>query len=204
MKNLSTGVHYPTPIVIFVLNFKTMIMKRLVFIVFVLVIFGCKKDDRGQLDKNAMISIWPSESTKAMVHLSNYEIVRQAESLSFYSPSFSGPGTRGFTKDQRDTINTRLLMFGTDIIDQFGNYVPEFIEGNDFVIRRNLATPIQTPRWDTIAYIPNSVIQAAKIAIQKAYAEGNYTEVYRVFDEAFTFIPCTAEEWRALKSAQQN
>lgn len=204
MKNLSTGRYYLLPIVIFVLNFNTMIMKRLVFIVVILAIFGCKKDDKGRLDKDAMISIWPSGATKAMVHLSNYEIVRQAESLSFYSPSFTGPGTRGFTKDQRDTINTRLLMFGRDIIDQFGNYVPEFIEGNDFVIRRNLATPVQTPKWDTIAYIPNSVIQAAKTAIQKAYAEGNFTEVYRVFDEAFTFIPCTAEEWRALKSTQQN
>lgn len=182
-----------------------MIMKRLVFIVFVLVIFGCKKDDRGQLDKNAMISIWPSgATTKATNHLSNYEIVRQAESLSFYSPSFTGPGTRGFTKDQRDTINVRLLMFGSDIIDQFGNYVPEFIEGNDFVIRRNLATPVQTPIWDTIAYIPNAVIKSARATIQKAYTDGDYTEVYRVFNEAFTFIPCGGEEWRALKRTLQN
>lgn len=183
-----------------------MIMKRLVFIVFVLAIFGCKKDDRGQLDKNAMISIWPSgATTKATNHLSNYEIVRQAESISYFNPDIVSTSiTRGFTKDQRDTINTRLLMFGTDIIDQFGNYVPEFIEGNDFVIRRNLATPIQTPIWDTIAYIPNAVIKSARATIQKAYAEGNYTEVYRVFDEAFTFIPCGGEEWRALKRTLQN
>ncbi|MCK9629462.1 MAG: hypothetical protein M0R37_12840 [Bacteroidales bacterium] len=183
-------------------------MKRLVFIVIILAIFGCKKDDRGQLDKNAMISIWPSgaaTTTKATNHLSNYEIVRQTYDISFYNLSmFETSAARMFTKDQRDTVNIRLLMFGRDIIDQFGNYVPDFIEGNDFVIRRNLATPIQTPIWDTIAYIPNAVIKSARATIQKAYAEENYTEVYRVFNEAFTFIPCGGEEWRALKRTLQN
>lgn len=180
-------------------------MKRIFIAAIIIIIAGCSKENKGQLDQNAMISIWPSgATTKAANHLSNYEIVRQSESLSFYSPSFTGPGTRGFTQDQRDTINVRLLMFGSDIIDQFGNYVPEFIEGNDFVIRRNLATPIQPPIWDTVAYIPNAVIRAARTTIQKAYTDGDYTEVYRVFNEAFTFIPCSGEEWRALKRTLQN
>lgn len=192
--------------VIFVLNFNALIMKKLIFALIVMSLFACKKDDRGQLDRNAMISIWPQGAvTKAANHLSSYEIVRQAYDISFYNlPLFETSAARMFTKNQRDTVNVRLLMFGSDIIDQFGNYVPDFIEGSDFVIRRNLATPVQTPIWDTIAYVPNAVIKSARTAIQKAYAEENFTEVYRVFDEAFTFTPCGGEEWRALKRTLQN
>ena len=42
---------------------------------------------------------------------------------------------------------------------------------------------------DTIAYVPNDVINTACPLIEAAYADENYTEVYRLFNEAFTFIP---------------
>jgi hypothetical protein len=130
-------------------------MKKLVFVVIVLSFISCKKDNSGLLNPNAMISIWPAGHvgiiTKATEHLSNYEIVRQAESLSCEN-EITGGGSRGFAKHQRDTINVRLLMYGTDIIDQDGNYTGEFIESKNFVLRRNLAPLNATPIRDTIAY----------------------------------------------------
>jgi hypothetical protein len=180
-------------------------MKRIFFAAIIIIIAGCSKENKGQLDKNAMISIWPQGTqTKAENHLSNYEIVRQATNLSFYSSEWMGVGTRNFNKDQRDTINVRLLMYGTDIIDQNGLYVKEFVQGYDIVIRRNLTVLPATPVWDTIAYIPNNIISSAKIQIKDAYDRGDFAMVYELFNTAFTFVPCTSTEWRQLKAQGKN
>jgi len=187
-----------------------MIMKRIIILIFlVAALAGCKKEDKGQLDPNAVISIRPDLSvslqTKAVWHLSNKEIVKQARNLSWYNETISGTSiTRAFIDAHRDTVNVRLKMWGTDIIDQFGNYVTEFINGRDFVIRRNLAPPTQTPIYDTIAYIPQSVIVAARSQIKAAYDNGDYNTVYALFDSAFKFRQITGAEWRALKAQNQN
>lgn len=189
-----------------------MIMKRIIILIFIVAAMaGCKKEDKGQLDPNATISIRPDMSvsqsiqTKAVWHLSNKEIVKQARNIAFYNPEvFSGPGTRAFADNQRDTVNVRLLMYGRDIIDQFGNYITEFINGRDFVIRRNLAPPLQNPVYDTIAYIPQSVINSARSQIRAAYDNSDFNTVYALFDNAFKFRQITGAEWRALKAQNQN
>lgn len=169
-----------------------------------------KEPSKGQLDPNAMISLKPdlsaqSVQTKAIWHLSNKEIVKQARNISFYNEAVAGTNlTRAFIEAHRDTVNIRLLMWGTDIIDQFGNYVTEFIGGRDFVIRRNLASPTQTPIYDTIAYIPQSVINSARSQIKAAYDAGDFSTVYALFDNAFKFRQINGAEWRALKAQNQN
>lgn len=189
-------------------------MKKLT-IILIIALFAAvsctKEPSKGQLDPNAMISLKPdlsatqSVQTKAIWHLSNKEIVKQAWNLSFYNEEVATTNlARGFSQAQRDTINVRLLMWGTDIISQFGLYVTEFINGRDFVIRRNLAPINQNPIWDTIAYIPQSIIVAARSQIKAAYDAGDYTTVYALFDNAFKFRQITGAEWRALKAQGQN
>ncbi len=34
--------------------------------------------------------------------------------------------------------------------------------------------------------------------------EANFTEIYKLFSDAFVFIPCTAEEYRELEAAGLN
>ena len=180
-------------------------MKKFLVLIFIIALFACEKEDKkGKLDPNAVVSIRPDLSavaTKAAWHLSSKEIVKQAYNLSWYNEQVMGTSiARGFIDAHRDTINVRLLMWGTDIIDQFGNYQTEFIEGRDFVIRRNLAGPTQTPVYDTIAYIPQSVIAGARSQIRAAYDAENFTAVYALFDNAFKFRPITGAEWRTLKA----
>ena len=190
-------------------NKKHFTMKKLFLLLFLVTAMSCTKDNNGKLNPNAMISIWPKgavQTTKAKdFHLSNLEIVKQTFNLSFYNENMgSGNLVRGFAPAQRDTVNIRLLMWGTDIIGQFGDYVTEFIDGHDFVLRRNLATPPATPIYDTIAYISNNVILNARNRIKSAYDSGNYTAVYAAFDSVFTFIPITGAEWRELKTQNKN
>lgn len=180
-------------------------MKKILILIFIIALFACEKDDKkGKLDPNAVVSIKPdlsAVSTKAAWHLSNKEIVKQARNISFYNEAvFAGPGIRDFIEAHRDTVNVRLLMWGTDIINQFGEYVTEFIEGRDFVIRRSFTVLPTPPVYDTIAYIPQSVINSARAQIKAAYDDEDFTTVYTLFDNAFKFRPITGAEWRTLKA----
>ena len=51
-----------------------------------------------------------------------------------------------------------------------------------------------------VAYIPNAKMDIAQKAIRKAWSEGNNEDVYRLFQEAFTFIPITDKAWNELKA----
>lgn len=78
-----------------------------------------------------------------------------------------------------------------------GEYVPAFIESTDVVLTRG---SYDDKTADTIAYISNQVMQDAQKIIKAAYDAGDYATCYAEFDKAFTFIPITGEEWRALKA----
>ena len=131
--------------------------------------------------------------------------------------------------NQRDTIsdNPALLMFGTDIIDSEGRFNKSFLFGRDVVIfglryqgklttygdRQSYGDDFENSLGyligkqgvkDTIAYIPNAVMREAQGRIEKAYNEGNYTEVYRLFHETFRFRPITGKKWRELKAQGLN
>ena len=136
---------------------------------------------------------------------------------------------KGFAM-QRDTTseNPALLMFGTDIIGSTGGFQKDFLYARDVVITavrykgrlttyndrhsydpndypNSLAAAIQKEGVvDTIAYLPTSVMREAQIKIEKAFNDSNYTEVYRLFNEAFRFKPITARKWRELKAQGLN
>ena len=53
---------------------------------------------------------------------------------------------------------------------------------------------------DTIAYMPSENRLAAYDKLIKLFSEDelNWTEIYRVFNEGFIFVPCTGEEFKEL------
>lgn len=205
--------------------------------------YSCKDDqvnDNGKLDPNAMINLRPAAGTvlrsattprlrSASIgpeHLTALEIVLQTVNLKFWNEPIFGHqfAGRGFDPLQRDTLAPMLKMWGSDIISQFGLYVPDFIEAEDCVLERLILVKFATNDTvifnpiicrpfeqdydksilDTIAYIPNSVLRNAEIQIKAAYANNDFTTVYELFNTAFTFIPITGPEWRDLKSKGLN
>lgn len=131
--------------------------------------------------------------------------------------------------NQRDTIsdNPALLMFGTDIINSSGRFNKSFLFARDVVIfglryqgklttygdrqaedddpEKDLGMLIgKYGVKDTIAYIPNAVMREAQGKIEKAFNDGNYTEVYKLFHETFRFRPITGKKWRELKAQGLN
>lgn len=168
---------------------------------------SCESTDKGKgkLDPNAMISLRPAAGVQlqsaskvdANGHFTAKEIVEQASSIWFWNKAITTQNAlgRGFAAVQRDFVNLRLLMWGTDIITMEGQYAPDFIEGEDVILTKE----IEMRTMDTIGYIPNSVLRKAQPLIKAAYDAGDYTTVYDLFDKAFTFTPITGAEWLELK-----
>ena len=163
------------------------------------------------IDPLATVNIKPAAGTVMKVkaennpaHLTALEIVKQTTVIQINSFLFGKIqiGERGFESTQRDTISEIpcLKMYGLDIINQEGNYVPDFIESTDCIlIKFDLHAPYGAPR-DTLAYIPNATLRAAEVLIKQAYEAKDMQLILNTFNTAFTFIPITGAEYKALKA----
>lgn len=179
---------------------------------------SCKKD--GLLDPTAMVALNgrenPAASTAKSDMLSIGDIVRQADEIFFtdidtaFSPNkpLTIHPRRVIYYAHRDTVNNRILMWATDIISAEGDLLDEcgnFIRGRNTVLVKYI---IKYPGhlwddYDTIAYIPNAVMDAARKAIRAAYARGDYRQCYELFEEAYTFHPTTGEEYKRLMQKEE-
>lgn len=173
----------------------------LLIAVMALVSLTACKDKKGQvLDPDAKISLRPAQGVKAENpnHLTAKEIVEQATDIWFWNYSITTANAlgRGFAPSQRDLVNFRLLMWGTDIISREGKYISEFIESEDVILTKEHS---DFNGMDTIGYIPNAVLRTAQPLIKMAHSAGDYAKCYELFDKAFTFIPITGAEWLELK-----
>lgn len=175
-------------------------MKKFIyFIMLILIVVSCKKETPKKIfDPDAMIvlrgqnSLAKSPAQRAMVSgLTDLEIVKNGVNIKWKShwagnDYYEEPKeiARGFGDHQKDFEKPALLMFGADIVayDGVGNYFyKDFIYGYDVYITDN--------NNDTIAYVPNKVIEDARKPIEEAWNRGDYDAVYKMFNEAFTFLP---------------
>lgn len=172
-------------------------MKKILFLLICLSLLSCdpQKDlpnMKGEFDPNAMIVLRPAKGVQIrsiITGLTAFEIVQQAVNIEWESHWFGNVYYddakfigRSFPEPQKDYQTPALLMWGTDIIAQHGEFYKDFIYGYNVYITTGTGR-------DTIAYVPDSVINNARPLIEAAYADENYTEVYRLFNEAFTFLP---------------
>lgn len=166
---------------------------------------ACQKDDsKGRLDPSAKVYISPAPGVKATentLHLSAREIVLQAENILFNSPGVSSTSSMAVDDWNRDTINNRLMLSATCVIASDGKLDSTFIDSRDMLLvildKRNHPT-------DTIAYVSDKTLKVAAKTIREAYDREDYASCYRLFEQAFTFVPITGKEWRALKVVGDN
>jgi hypothetical protein len=171
-------------------------MKKILFLLLAVALFvNCDPKDlpepKGQLDPNAMITIRPAKGVQlrsTVTGLTALEVVEQAVNIKWQSHYLDNTYyddvkdiARTFIEEHKDYEKPALLMWGTDIITQEGEYLKMFTNSFNVVI-----TDVNN---DTIAYIPDEVINTARPLIESAYENEDYDEVYRLFNEAFTFLP---------------
>lgn len=106
--------------------------------------------------------------------------------------------------EQKDLENERIVMYGGKIMNDHHNKEGRLELDSYFLKVRDLRILAPIPEGETeepiIAYIPNKRMEEAEVAITTAYNEGNYGEVYRLFQELYTAIPTTTARWEALKA----
>ena len=168
----------------------------LLFLSILLITISCNPNDvpdtKGKLDPNAMITIRPGKGVhlrSTFPGLTALEVVERATSMKLQMRYFDDLDNgqykiagRGFNEETMKDFNIPALkMLGIDVINAQGEYIRDLTTAKSVYI-----TDIN---GDTLAYVPDDVINNARPLIEAAYAEENYTEVYRLFDEAFTFLP---------------
>ena len=176
-------------------------MQKIIYLfVVVLLMAACKGNEpkKKVFDSNAMIVIrgqqtqGGSPAQRAMIDgLTDLEIVQKAGNIKYTSHWSSNyyekkPVTlaRTFSEGKKDFKKPALLMQGVDIIGYDGkkNFLYKgFLYGYDVFITDTLN--------DTIAYVPNEVLENARKPIEEAWERGDYDAIYRMFNEAFTFLP---------------
>lgn len=178
-------------------------MKKLIILLVAISLLSCKdnKDqEQKRIDKNSTIAL-------------NSQIAK-SDSPTHRSPRFIvdsttviqvNGGAMGFSEKQRDTINNRLLVWGFHVITEQGELELKFIGSRNVVFEYwpgegKPGFDSDNILRDTIAYIPNSVLDKAEAEIRAAYDAGDFETVYTLFQDAYTFIPITGAEWRALKA----
>lgn len=188
-----------------------------IFIIAIVVIAAftsCEKDD-DLVMHNIMIRGQQNLKSTALLqdnpeHLTPKEVVRQAwgmqgkplseEILEVYGyPSMGDvPWWYGeFPPVLRDTVNDILKRFSSDILYK-DKIVPDFILSKDIIFFR-LGDNSDLVNIDTIAYIPNALINDARELIFDAYAEERWQDIYDIFNENFNFIPITGSEYKELE-----
>ena len=127
-------------------------------------------------------------------------------------------GNFGIAPEMRDIEHSRIKMWSEMVIakrpfkengqrvDKWTLLDDGWIASRDVRLVVDNLNPITTDDgvvipagiW-VVAYIPNAKMDEAQKAIRKAWEAKDNEEVYRLFNEAFTFIPITNNEWEALK-----
>ena len=159
------------------------------------------------LDKGAMLYInvkdqpmrvTTEEADTTDTLLTPREIVEQAGCFLYKDHKTGKPNMPlAIAPEQLDVENERIKMWGEMIVERDGTLNDYFIKLRDL----RILAPNKVPDEDNIvAYIPNKRMEEAEAAITTAYNEGNYDEVYRLFQELYTAIPTTTARWKALKA----
>lgn len=176
---------------------------------------ACDDDSNGKLDGLAKIYIYGKNSTNKYLHenadgsqrtLSIEEIckgdsvsitthVRSTEASSsticVITPVEEAPLWGAI-----DTVNMRLALNASDI-QNLTDAAYYFDNSRKMFLQKFEANYTYT---DTIAYMPSENRLAAYDKLIKLFSEEelNWTEIYRVFNEGFIFVPCTGAEYKEL------
>ena len=111
------------------------------------------------------------------------------------------PGCDGY--GSIDTVNMRLGMLAGNIGGITGN---DFLSDEYHVIIAKDWYEGDYLKNDTIGYVPTSQRLAAYEELLKYVGkeEDNWDKIYKIFNDAFIFYPCTGEEYKELEAAGLN
>lgn len=192
------------------------IYKLLAVVAVVMAVTACNGKDKpnGRLEQGAMLYINVKNGNLKSMDvratdgdnkeglLTPREIVEQAFMMVFRHPDGRKNTNISIAPQQKDVKNARIKMWGEQVIHADGTLNEYFITLRD--VRITAPNKIDEngnmiPGFNVTGYIPNEVMERAEREIRKAYADGDYDKVYKLFQDAYTATPITTEMWEALQ-----
>lgn len=168
-----------------------------------------EKDNPGKLAPDAKLYINVVDNTMKAVDdtptpdgeqrlLTPREVVEQACNFVFTDKEGDDDSRFSIMDNMKDLDNARIKLWGQQIIREDGSLNDAFMLCRNIYVEPNR---IDEAGGRVIAYIPNKVMEEAWKKIQKAYKEGRYDDVYRIFQDAYQATPITEAEYLKLKAA---
>ena len=173
---------------------------------------SCNDDDNGKLPDNVKIYINGQDRTNKAATITEAmsvaEICRfdSLEMLEQFSDGSCGSALftiTGLGNCAIDTISNRLSIAANQVDVENNTWL---MKDSHFLIRDGHNDGWGGMKMDTFAYVPRAQHNAAVDQLTELFKdkESNWSEIYRIFTDAFIFVPCTAEEYRALEAAGMN
>lgn len=191
-------------------------MKKILFLAvcaisILALLYSCRKEEGPKyLDPNTKLNINIKDGLRAEgdTPWTPLQIVQKATRLHFIKAGEEEAGYIGISDNQRDYTRMAITFPSDYIIRSESAKHPERKVLDDyFITSRDVLLTYARPNfggWDTIAYIPNATIKRAYKEIHEAWDRRDVDRVYRLFQEAFTAIPITGEQYKTLKSEGKN
>lgn len=181
-------------------------MRKFLLMLFCMCIWftSCKDDESDKFDWDRPLYVnGVDKANKAIVYtkrLSASEIVRLDDFWLYTNSGTIVSWHFSFAEGNIDTINNRLLLPAGFINN--GTYDNPFFDLENYYIIKDVKDTIGfSGTVDTLAYIPNAQRHRAKELIDSLYVLEQWDKIYDIFQNAFTFIPCTGEELRELEKS---
>lgn len=178
-------------------------MKKLLYTLLAMAAFvSCDKDPKPEkkvLDPFAQIHVHirPTLGSRAGSEaLSPREMLEQAYYFQLWKGDIKDrPVRRSIRENEKDFEKVAFKWWGDDVVraDTVSTF---WRDVRDLIVTTGLG--------DTIGYIPQRVRNEAFERILAAEKEQNYELIYKIFEEAFVGIPCTAEQYKELKAQGLN
>ena len=167
---------------------------------------SCDKDPKPEVKKpldpfaQILVHVKPTLATRAdSKAMTPREMLEKATHFQLWKKDVKDhPVTRSIGDNEKDFEKLAFLWWGDDVIEK-DTIVTFWRDVKDLLILHD-----HLPAPDTIGYIPQSVRNEAFERILEAEKRKDYDEIYKIFNEAFVGIPCTAEEYKILKAEGKN
>ncbi len=169
-------------------------------------------DDNGKLPDNVKIYINGQDKTNKSAAITEAMTVAEVcrfDSLEMLEQHADGScGSAWFTiaglgNCAIDTTNNRLSIAANQVDLENNTWL---MKDSHFLIRDGHSDGEGGYLMDTLGYVPRAQHNAAVDKLTELFKDkdNNWSEIYRIFTDAFIFVPCTAEEYRALEAAGMN
>ena len=174
-------------------------------------------DDNSYLylnvDKSSTMKAEADKPIPKDQNLTPQQIMKVACGIDATLKSSGRRGGTGVSEEMKDYTNCRFVMAPWMVIKKLpekrlpdGSYTYKYELNETWITNRDVTlAAIETPSLglsagELIGYIPNKQMEEAEKAIRKAFAEKDSETVFKLFNDAYTFIPIRQKAYDELKA----